>query len=152
MSNKTYTEAEREGIFQDILEEIIEGRAIRNILKDSGMPRALSFFQWLKSNTEWQEQYAYACELRQELLFEKALDIAENPEEGTETTIDHNGTKVVQKDMIQHRTLKVNTIKWQLEKMNPKKYGSKIDVTSDNKPVTESKVVWNFIDAKKEKE
>lgn len=148
----TYSENEKQAIFEDILDEIIDGRAIRNILKDKGMPRALSFFQWLKSNKEWQEQYSYACELRQELLFEKMLEIAENPEQGEEITMDHNGTKIVQKDMIQHRNLKVNTLKWQLAKLNPKKYGDKVDLTTDGEKLpSDQKVTWNFIDAKKPK-
>ena len=148
----TYSENEKQAIFEDILDEIIDGRAIRNILKDKGMPRALSFFQWLKSRPDWQEQYSYACELRQELLFEKMMEIAENPETGEEITLDHNGTKIVQKDMIQHRNLKVNTLKWQLAKLNPKKYGDKVDLTTDGEKLpSDQKVTWNFIDAKKPK-
>jgi hypothetical protein len=147
-----YSEEEKESVFEDILEEIIDGRGIRSILQDRGMPRALSFYKWLKDRPEWQERYAYACELRQEFLFEKMMEIANTPEEGVEVTYDHNGIKEVHKDMIQHRNLKVNTLKWQLAKLNPKKYGEKVDLTTDGDKIQNPNVTWNFIDAKKPKE
>jgi hypothetical protein len=144
-----YTEQEKESVFEDILEEIISGRGIRSILLDKGMPRALSFYMWLKDRSEWQERYAYACELRQELLFEQMMDIANTPEIGTEVTYDHFGVKEVHKDMVQHRNLKVNTLKWQLAKLNPKKYGEKLDVTSDHKPISQPPIFGeNPLDAK----
>jgi hypothetical protein len=61
------------------------------------------------------------------------LNIAETPEEGDETTLDHNGIKIVTKDMLGHRRLKIDTIKWQLGKLNPKKFGDKLDLTSESK-------------------
>lgn len=71
---------------------------------------------------------------------------------GTETTYDHNGMKEVVKDMTAHRKLIVDTIRWQLEKLNPKKYGNKIDVTTKDKELPSAQPVWNFIDANKTKE
>lgn len=147
-----YTEEEKEAVFEDILEEIIDGRGIRSILQDKGMPRALSFYTWLKDRPEWQERYAYACELRQELIFEQMMDVAKKPEIGVEITYDHLGMKEVHKDMVQHRNLIVNTMKWQLAKLNPKKYGEKVDLTTDGAKIENPQVTWNFIDAKKPKE
>jgi len=146
----SYTEEEKQAIFEDILDEIIEGRAVRNILKDKGMPSASNFFIWLDSNPEWQKQYGRACDMRADLLFEKMLEVAENTELGEETTYDHNGYKVVTKDMTAHRRLKVDTYKWQLAKLKPKVYGDKIDVTSGDKPIEAATPVWNFINANKD--
>jgi len=144
-----YSPDEIEDIFCDIIDEIIEGRSLRDILKDNGMPRAGTFFKWLDGDSEKNTQYGRACELRADFLFEKALSIAENTENGTETTVDHNGVKIVTKDMLGHRKLKIDTINWHLTKMNPKKYGNKIDVTSDNEKLESKPAVWNFIDATK---
>lgn len=144
-----YTQEEREGIFDDIIEEIIEGRAIRNILKDPGFPSASTFFKWLGETPEWEKRYAYACALRADLIFEKMLEVAENTELGEEVTLDHNGMKVVTKDMTNHRRLKADTYKWVLAKMAPKKYGDKLDITTDGDKIENPTPVWNFIDANK---
>jgi hypothetical protein len=124
---------EKEGIFNDILDEITEGRALTNILKDPGMFSPNIFFKYLVDNPDKQKLYARACEVRHELLFDRMLNIAETPEEGDETTLDHNGIKIVTKDMLGHRRLKIDTIKWQLGKLNPKKFGDKLDLTSESK-------------------
>lgn len=148
----TYTEEEKEAIFDDILEEIMSGRGIGLILKDPGMPRSLSFYQWLEKSENWQERYAQACVVRQELLFDQMLQVAKNQEKVTEVTYDHNGFKEVIKDNVPRSNLLVNTMKWQLEKLNPKKYGAKLDVTTKDKEITASNPVWNFVSANKEKE
>lgn len=127
------TPEEKESIFNDILDEITEGRALTNILKDPGMFSPNSFFKYIQENDDKRELYARACEVRHELLFDRMLNIAEVPEEGDETTLDHNGIKIVTKDMLGHRRLKIDTIKWQLGKLNPKKYGDKLDLSSESK-------------------
>lgn len=127
------TPKEKEGIFNDILDEITEGRALTNILKDPGMFSPNIFFKYLRDNPEQQKLYARACEVRHELLFDQMLNIAETKEPDVEVTIDHNGYKEVTKDALGHRRLKIDTIKWQLGKLNPKKYGDKLDLTSESK-------------------
>lgn len=37
--------------------------------------------------------------------------------------------------MTDHRRLKIDARKWVVARMLPKKYGDKIDITTDNKPI-----------------
>jgi hypothetical protein len=54
-----------------------------------------------------------ACKIRREDRFEKLEDVIDKEED------------------VQRARLKVDVIKWQLSKEEPKKYGDKLDMTSD---------------------
>ena len=64
--------------------------------------------------------YARACEFRADAIFEEILEISNHTEE------DHTpftGSNVIQRDR-----LKIDARKWMLAKMQPKKYGDKLDL------------------------
>jgi hypothetical protein len=44
-------------------------------------------------------------------------------------------------DMIRHRQLKVDALKWVVSKMLPKKYGDKIDITSGNEKISQPQII-----------
>lgn len=78
------------------------------------------------------DQYARACEARQEFLFDEIIDIADDGSNDTYVTEDGEGTNY---DVIQRSKLRIDARKWALSKMNPRKYGDKMDLTSDNQPL-----------------
>ena len=45
--------------------------------------------------------------------------------------------EITKADMIQHRRLQIDARKWVLAKMNPKKYGDKVDLTSDGEKLVQ---------------
>ena len=87
--------------------------------------------QWIEE-LDKSNNYARAKETRAELIFEEILSISDNIETGTTIETDSNGkTTVKEGDMIAHRRLKVDSRKWMLGKMLPKKYGDRLEL--DNK-------------------
>lgn len=74
------------------------------------------------------KQYARATVERAELMFEDMLDIADKAPKLTNTKF---GTTVDTGD-IQHKRVKIDTRKWALSKMNPKKYGNIPDGSDDS--------------------
>lgn len=128
-----YTIKQIEDIFDYICTEIESGRALRNVLKDDNMPDSTTFYRWLDMYPDKSKQYARATEVRAEALFDEMLDIADYGVNDTQT--DENGNKIVNHDVIQRSRLRIDTRKWIVSKLNPKKYGDKLDVTSDNKPI-----------------
>ena len=72
------------------------------------MPSVSTVFRWLTSNVQFREQYEIAIQQRAAVLFEEMLDIADA------------GSSDVQRDR-----LRVDTRKWALAKMAPKKYGDR---------------------------
>lgn len=125
-----YTKNEIENIFNSILERIEEGESIRDILLDDNTPSSRTFFKWLREDESKVKQYEISMNYRDDKLFEEIVHIAYNTEEGTTTKETERGVEVSTGDMLGHRRLKIDALKWYLSKRNPKKYGDKIDMTT----------------------
>ena len=126
-----YSLEEIETIFTKICEEIETGRSLRSILKeDENMPSSSTFFIWLKEDVQKSKRYELATDLRTDILFDEIIEIAYNTEEGTTTKETERGVEITTGDMLGHRRLKIDALKWSLSKLNPKKYGDKLDMTS----------------------
>lgn len=76
------------------------------------------------SDESFQSQYARARSFWAESEFEEMNRIADTPQIGIKTETDaKGGVKTIEGDMIEHRRLQVDTRKWALARMSPKKYG-----------------------------
>lgn len=118
-----YSQQQKDKIFETVFTEIINGRAVRNILKDEGMPPAVTFFEWLSKDEEKSKQYARACELRAEAIFDEILEIADDKSNDVEYT--ENG-QTQNSEFIQRSRVRIDARKWVASKLNPKKFGDKI--------------------------
>ena len=130
-----YSKEDEEKVFNIICERIEKGESLRSVLKDKEMPSSRTFFKWIDSSEDKVKQYARATELRAEDIFDEMFYIADNTIEGIVIETDDNGrTKEKKGDMLGHRRLQIDTRKWALSKMNPKKYGDKtvVDNTSSD--------------------
>jgi hypothetical protein len=101
----------------------------------------------LDNNEALSKQYARACEERADKEFEDILSIADNS--GNDKVTNDNGDEVVDNEAIARDRLRVDARKWRLSKMLPKKYGDKIDVTTDGEKVNNANPVNLSIDGKK---
>lgn len=117
--------------FKKVLKELEKGTPLRQILDTPGMPSRRMFYDWIDESEDLRKRYARAKELAAEALFDRMVEIAETPVMGDETTIGPNGVTITTKDQIQARRLLIDTLKWRLAKEAPKKYGEKLDVTTD---------------------
>lgn len=128
----SWTEDKKKECFAYIISQISLGRSLRSVLKDENTPESQMFYIWLNEDNELSKQYARATELRAEVIFDEILQIADC-EDNDIITIE--GTLRVNNDVIARDRLRVDARKWALSKMMPKKYGDKIDVTSDNEKI-----------------
>ena len=83
-------------------------------------PPVKTFLQWIDKDENKSKQYARACEERAVFIFEDILDIADNTEN----------------EEIQKARLRVDARKWFLSKMLPKKYGDRLDLSSNDGSMT----------------
>lgn len=90
------------------------------------MPGERTVFQWLAKHPEFAQQYTRAREAWADAEFENLMHIADTPVLGTKTKTTEDGVEHIEGDMIEHRRLQVDTRKWALARMSPKKYGDKI--------------------------
>lgn len=114
-----------------ICERIAMGESLRTVCKADDMPAMSSVFKWLREYKEFSEQYARACEERTEAMAEDIIDISDESSRDFIQTED--GRQIPNNEAIQRSKLRVDTRKWLMAKMKPKKYGDKLDLTSDGK-------------------
>ena len=128
-----YSEEEKTKIFNDICDLIINGKSLRTALKiiDNSISGS-TFFEWIRSDGEKSKQYARATEERAELMFEDMFDIADD---STDDFVKTEGGGKLNSENIQRSKLRVDTRRWALSKMQPKKYGDKLDLTTDGEPI-----------------
>jgi hypothetical protein len=126
-----YSQEDIDLIFNNILVEIENGRALRKILKeDDNMPSTQTFYKWIDEDEIKSKQYARATELRAEVKFESIeSDYLEEPQRDAETGR-------IDSAWVQLQRLKIDAKKWELSKLNPKKYGDKTDITSGGEKIT----------------
>lgn len=95
----------------EICERIANGRSLRSVCLDKDMPNVATVMRWIDKNSDFCEQYRRACEDRETTHFEEMLTIADEvlPETAE----------------VARAKLRIDTRKWVLARMNPKKYGDK---------------------------
>ena len=115
---------------KEILRRVSEGESLTRICRDEDMPALTTANDWLWA--EYSEEYARARDQRAEAIFEETLEIADD---GTgDMVIDpETGLERLNNEHVQRSRLRVDTRKWMLGKMSPKKYGDKLDVEHTGK-------------------
>lgn len=92
------------------------------------MPALSTVMRWLfdDEHPEFQEQYARARKIQSEMMADELLEIADTTKQGEKRKLTDKGVEVTTADMIEHRKLQIDTRKWVLARMQPKKYGDRI--------------------------
>lgn len=116
-----------------ICARVAEGESMRSIGRDESMPVVSTLFLWLRKHPEFSEQYAKAKEECHTAWFEDIVDIADN-QVGNPVLVDDqpmlvDGKPVMAVDApsVNHAKLRVDSRKWALSKLMPKKYGDRIE-------------------------
>lgn len=138
-----WTEELKKNAVEIILNKIsVDKLSLRKALENRDtkiLPAPVTFLEWISQDDELAKQYAYACEERAEGIFDEMFDIADD---STDDITEHDlGDGImlskVNQENIQRSKLRVDTRKWALSKMNPKKYGdaSKLTLEGGDKPI-----------------
>lgn len=117
------------------------------------LPSVGTIMDWLRSNEDFAKQYARAKDVQIERMFEKINEIADDTTDDLLTNpLGEGGGKIVSGNStaVQRAKLRVDALKWQLSKLAPKKYGDKLDVTTDGEKVTGVTVVVQSPDTAKD--
>jgi len=130
-----YPEIEKQRIFDEICDVIINGKSLRTALKEVKLS-SQTFFIWIRDSEKLSKQYAQATIERAELMFEDMFDIADEEAKLTKTKF---GTTVDTGD-VQHKRVRIDTRKWALSKMIPKKYGENPEDTTPKNKINSEKL------------
>ena len=111
-----------------ICAELADGRSLRSVCRDEGMPDARTVFRWLAAHEEFRQQYARAKEESADALVEDILDIADDGRnDWMERAGDDAGAGwVLNGEHVQRTKVRIDARKWIAAKLKPKKYGDKV--------------------------
>ncbi|EEX1703651.1 ubiquitin carboxyl-hydrolase [Escherichia coli] len=99
-------------VADDICALLASGESLVKVCKRPGMPAKATVFRWLSEHEEFRDKYAKATEARADSIFEEIFEIAD--------------TAIPDAAEVAKARLRVDTRKWALARMNPRKYGDKV--------------------------
>ena len=111
-----------------ICERIAKGESLRKICLDKDTPSHTTILKWLRDIDGFASQYARAREDQAEFYLDEIIAISDDV--SLDEIIDGEGNTRTNNEAIQRSKLKVDTRKWAMSKLAPKKYGdsNKIDL------------------------
>ena len=105
----------------EILRRLEESESMVKICNSAGMPSRTTVFKWIETDKSFADKYARAKDVGLEMMAEEMLKIADDPVGSTDTGATDSGA-------VQKQRLQVDTRKWLLSKLAPKKYGERTKV------------------------
>lgn len=118
------------------------GESLREICSDDDMPSKTTVMRWLAAHSEFRDQYASAREAQADYFAEEILEIADDGSNDWMERKNKDGStyEVENHEVLNRSRLRVDTRKWLMARMAPKKYGDKIETTvqGGDKPLTMS--------------
>lgn len=126
MGRDAMTKEQISARFTEIVDDIAEqGWSLRKTLSAHNTSSS-DFYEWLEADAEKKKRYACACEARADKLFDEILEIADKQ---GEDVVEVDGQVYTNHNVVNRSRLQVDARKWMLEKLNPKKYGNKVENT-----------------------
>jgi hypothetical protein len=101
--------------------------SLESILEsEERFPSKPAFYRWMLDHQELRDLYARAKDEQLQILADEIQPIADTPQMGEIITIKGDEREVKMCDMLEHRKLRIESRKWLLAKLAPKKYGDKL--------------------------
>lgn len=103
-----------------ICEQLAMGLSIRTVCAPEGMPAISTFFKWLREHDEFSKQYARAKEESADAMAEEILHISDEMPQKIVGNDKSDGARVMAE------RARIDTRKFLMAKMKPKRYGDKV--------------------------
>lgn len=108
---------------------LAEGESLRSVCRDDDMPSKQAVLRWLARNEAFRAQYVRAKAEGAEAIAEELFDIADDGTNDWMEKLDKDGEAIgyqLNGEHVQRSKLRIDTRKWYLSKILPKKYGDRI--------------------------
>lgn len=118
-----------EELAESICLRLAEGESLRSVCRDEGMPCKKTVLRWISRFPEFRAQYVRAKEEGAEAIAEELFDIADDGSNDWMEKLDRDGEAIgwqLNGEHVQRSKLRIDTRKWYLSKIMPKKYGDRI--------------------------
>lgn len=108
--------------------------SLRSICRSEGLPSLGTVMRWLAKHPEFREQYRAAREAQSEMHQEEIIEISDNCTDDVQMLLANDEqTELgrIKHSAIARAKLQIDTRKWVMSKMAPKKYGDKTVLSND---------------------
>lgn len=128
---------------EQICERVANGQGLVKICKEDAMPHRSTVMRWIFKNKEFCDMYTHARELQADFYFEEILEISDGSE--GDTYEDEKGNIRTDHEVVNRSRLRVDTRKWMVARLAPKKYGDQaagseaMQITVNNVPTKTSR-------------
>ena len=125
-------------VANSICDRIADGESLRSICGDDAMPSKSTVFEWLANDAhvEFRTKYARAREAQADALFDEMIDIADDGRNDWMEKRNSDGENIGWQEngeALRRSDLRIKTRQWMASKLQPKKYGEKLDLNVDGK-------------------
>lgn len=132
-----------EDIVTEICRRIALSESLIKICAEEGMPSQSMVYRWLHDKQDFREKYARARESQAEAYLDQIAEIADNATDDImfltkEDSSGEGAVGAIKHSAIQRARLQIDSRKWIMSKLAPKKYGDKASIEMggpDGKPI-----------------
>lgn len=127
-----------------ICTRMANGESLRQICRDDAMPAMSTVLKWANDRPAFAEQYARARAMLLEHWADETIEIADDGRNDWIEREEKGGPRMVLNDEhVRRSVLRVDTRKWHLSKLLPKKFGDKVsaELTGPNGGPVQQEVV-----------
>lgn len=134
-----WTDEKKEKVCAVIINEMCKGKSLNSIINGNEvfegvekMPDYSTFLDWVNEDKLLSNKYTRAQMIRADIYFDDIVDIADRQEDAT-VTVDSEvaGLTITTKDATEHRKVRIDSRKWVVSRMNPKKYSDKVQIDTE---------------------
>lgn len=111
-----------------VCEELAQGKSMRTVCLMEGMPSVATLFKWMRDYPEFLKQYERAKEESADADLETIEDLGDIAIQEAKDADPKSANAIVNAYKI-----KADNLKWGMSKKKPKKFGDKIDMTTNGK-------------------
>jgi hypothetical protein len=110
---------------------IKQGYTLRQIAALPNMPNKSTIIRWLAEHTEFCDHYARAGEIRALVMADEIIEIADDSTNDWVEREGKNGTVelVPNEELMRRSRTRIDTRKWLMSKMAPKRFGERLALT-----------------------
>lgn len=109
--------------FLTVCDRLSQGEPLVLICADTTMPSQPQIMRYLFNDANAREMYYAAREMQMETLAEEAMTVAND--DSDDHSFDDKGRRFSHNEVVQRARVKIDTIKFMMQKMSPKRYGDK---------------------------
>lgn len=138
-AHKDCQEKDYNKLFDDICNDIVElNKSASKALE--GRMSFSKFYEMLDESEDRAKKYARACALRAERVNDEIIDIADESDRDTIVLKRPDGSEYEKEntEYINRSRVRIDARKWWLSKTNPKKFGDKLDLSTNGEKINQT--------------